>query len=89
MPGTVTNRDAFLTAIDGMLYGDDPKQGIIDGNNFIHPELRFAFDAPSGYSLVNGTRAVTIYGPVGQGAAYQHALFRQSERLHRQACSRS
>ena len=67
MPGTVLNRDAFLTAIDGMLYGDDPKQGIVEGNEFIHPELRFAFEAPNGYFLVNGTQAVTISGQSGRG----------------------
>lgn len=66
-PGTVTNRDMFLTAIDGMLYGDDPKQGIVDGANFIHPELRFAFKAPSGFFLVNGTQAVSISGQSGKG----------------------
>ncbi|WP_425322383.1 M48 family metalloprotease [Croceicoccus marinus] len=67
MPGTVTNRDAFLTAVDGMLYGDDPKQGIVDGNSFVHPELRFAFDAPNGFFLVNGTQAVSISGQSGRG----------------------
>ncbi len=67
MPGTATNRDAFLTAIDGMLYGDDPKQGIVNGNSFIHPELRLAFEAPGGYFLVNGTQAVSISGQSGRG----------------------
>ena len=77
-PGTVINRDAFLTAIDGMLYGDDPQQGVVGGTSFIHPELRFAFDAPSGYFLVNGTRAVSITGQSGKGqltsAAYSGDL---------------
>ena len=67
MPGSVTNRDAFLTAINGMLYGDDPKQGIVDGASFVHPDLRFAFQAPSGFFLVNGTQAVSISGQSGRG----------------------
>lgn len=66
LPGTVTNRDAFLTRIDGLLYGDDPEQGIIDGSNFVHPLLRLAFAAPQGFYMVNGTRAVTINGQSGK-----------------------
>lgn len=64
--GGVTNRDTFLTRIDGLLYGDDPAQGMIEGSSFIHPELRFAFTAPQGFYMVNGTRAVSINGQGGQ-----------------------
>ena len=62
----ITNRDTFLTRIDGLLYGDDPRQGVIEGNTFIHPDLRLTFAAPSGFYMVNGTRAVTINGQSGQ-----------------------
>ncbi len=58
----VRNRDAFLAAIDGMVYGDDPEQGIVDGQVFRHPSLRLAFEAPTGFAMVNGTRAVTVSG---------------------------
>ena len=64
--GGITNRDTFLTRIDGMLYGDDPAQGLIEGSTFIHPELRLAFTAPQGFYMVNGTRAVSINGQGGQ-----------------------
>lgn len=74
----ITNRDAFLTRIEGLVYGDDPKQGMIEGNTFIHPELRLAFSAPQGFYMVNGTRAVTINGDAGKaqmtGAAYNGNL---------------
>ena len=62
----LTNRDTFLTRIDGLLYGDDPKQGVIEGQQFIHPELQLAFTAPSGFYMVNGTTAVSINGQNGQ-----------------------
>lgn len=62
----VTNRDTFLTRIDGLTYGDDPTQGVIEGNQFIHPSLRLAFTAPSGFYMVNGTQAVSINGQSGQ-----------------------
>lgn len=62
----MTNRDTFLTRIDGLLYGDDPKQGVIEGQRFIHPDLRLAFTAPNGFYMVNGTTAVSINGQNGQ-----------------------
>jgi len=76
--GGVTNRDTFLTRIDGLLYGDDPAQGLIEGSTFIHPELRLAFTAPQGFYMVNGTRAVSVQGQGGQAqmtmAAYNGNL---------------
>lgn len=63
----MTNRDTFMTRIDGMIYGDSPSQGIIEGNTFIHPELRLAFTAPQGFYMVNGTQAVSINGQSGKG----------------------
>ncbi|MGB3797841.1 MAG: peptidase M48 Ste24p, partial [Alteraurantiacibacter sp.] len=62
----VVNRDTFLNRIDGMIYGDDPEQGVIEGRQFIHPQLRISFTAPQGFYMVNGTRAVTINGDQGR-----------------------
>ncbi len=62
----VVNRNTFLSRIDGMIYGDDPEQGVIEGRQFIHPILRFSFTAPQGFYMVNGTRAVTINGDQGR-----------------------
>ncbi|HYD25991.1 MAG TPA: M48 family metalloprotease [Croceibacterium sp.] len=74
----VTNRDTFLARIDGLLYGDDPRQGVIEGNSFIHPDMRLSFTVPNGYYMVNGTRAVSINGQGGQAqlttAAYNGNL---------------
>jgi predicted Zn-dependent protease len=74
----MTNRDAFLTGVNGLTYGDDPEQGIVDGSKFTQPALRLAFEAPNGFYLVNGTRAVAISGQSGKGefstAAYNGDL---------------
>lgn len=64
--GGLTNRDTFLTRIDGLRYGDDPSQGLIEGSNFIHPELMLTFAAPQGFYMVNGTKAVSIQGQGSQ-----------------------
>jgi predicted Zn-dependent protease len=60
------NRDQFLAQIDGLLVGDDPRQGVIEGRDFLHPDLRFGFTAPQGYGMQNGARAVSITGSGGQ-----------------------
>ncbi|WP_109356377.1 M48 family metalloprotease [Sphingorhabdus sp. EL138] len=65
--GGKRNREAFLRNLDGVLYGDDPKQGVIEGNSFLHPDLKLKFTVPNGFGMQNGTRAVTISGSAGQG----------------------
>ena len=62
----VRNRDQFLAQLDGVLVGDDPRQGMIEGREFIHPDLRLGFTVPQGYGIQNGTRAVSISGSNGQ-----------------------
>lgn len=57
------NRDVYLSAIDNMLYGDNPAEGIVRENRFVHPVLRFAFDAPKGFAIVNAPSQVSIQGP--------------------------
>ena len=59
------NEAAFLAAVDGLVYGDDPAQGFVRGSAFAHPGLRIAFDAPRGFNLSNGASAVGISGPNG------------------------
>lgn len=56
------NRDTYLSAVESMLYGDDPTQGIVRDRQFIHPELRFAFDAPPGFVIVNSPSQVSVQG---------------------------
>ena len=64
-PDAMLERDIYLSKIDGMLFGDDPSQGVIAGGKFVHPPLRFAFEVPSGYKLINLPDVVAIKGPKG------------------------
>lgn len=64
--GGLRNRDIFLAQVDGMMIDDDPKQGVVEGRNFLHPDLRLRFAVPQGYGIQNGTRAVSIVGQQGQ-----------------------
>lgn len=59
------NESAYLRAVDGMLYGDDPEQGFVTGRQFAHPAMRIAFKAPPGFSLTNSPQAIRLTGPKG------------------------
>jgi predicted Zn-dependent protease len=54
------NRDkgAYLAAIDGLPYGEDPSEGFVRGRRFLHPKLGFTFTAPDGFTLDNTAQAV-------------------------------
>ncbi|MSO74387.1 MAG: hypothetical protein EXQ99_04430 [Alphaproteobacteria bacterium] len=52
------DRALYLKKIDGIIYGDSPTQGFVDGRHFMHPTLKLAFDAPPGFRLQNGQDAV-------------------------------
>ncbi len=61
-----TARDAYLGAIEGIAYGDDPNQGVVRGDRFFHPKLGFGFTAPEGFVLENQVAALI---GVGEGGA--------------------
>ncbi|MCC2545935.1 M48 family metalloprotease [Hymenobacter sp. BT175] len=47
------NRDGYLRMIDGLVYGEDPKQGFVENNRFYHPDLKFEFPIPAGWAHQN------------------------------------
>ena len=68
---SLRNVDPHFAAINGMLYGDDPEQGVVEGQNFLHRDLKMKFTAPTGFGMQNGSDTVSINGNGGQ------AVFRQ------------
>lgn len=56
-------RDIYLRKIDGIIYGDDPDQGLIRGQTFVHPKLRFQFEVPDRFQLFNSPTQVRAIGP--------------------------
>lgn len=65
-PGTEVNSGEYLSQIDGIVIGNDPRQGFTEGDRFYHPELRFQFSIPSGWQVNNGAAAVQISEPNGR-----------------------
>ena len=62
----IVNRDQHLAVLNGMIFDDDPAQGVVEGRDFLHPDLRLAFTVPAGFGIQNGTRAVGVIGNSGQ-----------------------
>ncbi len=56
----------FKERIDGMVFGEDPRQGFMDGDVFKHPEIRFQLHFPSGWRVHNTPTAVVAIEPEKQ-----------------------
>ena len=57
-PTSEAEREKWLQALDGMIYGDDPQQGLVRGRHFIHPALGIGFSAPDTFVLDNSAQAL-------------------------------
>ncbi|MDO8840668.1 MAG: M48 family metalloprotease [Parvibaculum sp.] len=57
------NRETYLKALNGILYGDRSEDGIVRDRDFVHPKLGFAFKAPTGFAITNSPAAVLLQGP--------------------------
>src|SRR6202008_3019823 len=60
------DREDYLSAIDNIVYGEDPSEGFVRGRRFLHPKLGFTFTAPEGFTLDNTAQAV--FGVKDNGA---------------------
>ena len=52
------NRADYLRRLDGMVYGENPREGFFQANAFFHPELRFTLAFPRGFTTRNQKQAV-------------------------------
>ena len=57
------DRDGYLARIDGLVFGDNPEDGIVRGNLFLHPPLRFALEFPDGWEITNSDEQVVAQEP--------------------------
>ncbi|MEM1047159.1 MAG: M48 family metalloprotease [Pseudomonadota bacterium] len=58
-------QEAYLDAIDGIMFGDDPSEGFVRGRSFIHTKLGISFTVPRGYILENTRRALLARNGAG------------------------
>lgn len=70
--------EGYLSRIDGLVFGENPREGFMRDQRFIHPELRFQLDYPEGWRVQN-TQTVVYAAPPDGGAALQLTLARAPE----------
>jgi predicted Zn-dependent protease len=65
--GSATERGmdaaAFMKSLDRLVYGDNPEQGVVRGNQFLHPVLRFGLEFPQGWDIQNSPSQVLAKDP--------------------------
>src|SRR5947207_13820374 len=61
--GVAVNRDPYLRQLDGLVFGNNPREGYFKGTRFFHPEVRFRFAFPDGLTTSNGRQAVIAVSP--------------------------
>jgi predicted Zn-dependent protease len=62
-PDARIGKEEYLATIDGMEYGGDRANGFVRNRQFVHPSLRFQFEVPPGFSLLNSDKNVVARGP--------------------------
>ncbi len=55
--------DAFMARLQGVVVGQNPRQGFFEGSAFLHPDLEFQVQFPSGWQAINEAQAVTAVSP--------------------------
>jgi predicted Zn-dependent protease len=56
-------REDFMARVDGLVWGDNPRNGFFEGNVFMHPDLAFRIAFPQGWKTQNLPQAVVAVSP--------------------------
>jgi predicted Zn-dependent protease len=56
-------QEEYLKLIDGMVYGDNPRQGFFQGSTFQHPNLKLQMTFPEGWKIQNQPGGVVAVSP--------------------------
>jgi predicted Zn-dependent protease len=60
------NRDSYLRKIEGLILGEDPKQGFVENNAFYHPVLKIQFPIPSDWGYQNTPQQFQMVPKTGE-----------------------
>ncbi|MDH4196282.1 MAG: M48 family metalloprotease [Candidatus Aminicenantes bacterium] len=55
-----TAGESYVKRLEGLVYGQDPRQGYVENNAFYHPGLRFYVALPEGWNVQNTPTQVTV-----------------------------
>jgi predicted Zn-dependent protease len=60
---TILNTERYMEMLDGMIFGDNPRNGFREENTYYHPELAFMFPILQNWSLINQPNQVVLLSP--------------------------
>jgi predicted Zn-dependent protease len=63
--GLTDGRDQFMARIDGIAFGEDPRQGFFKNGLFMHPEMEFSFQFPADWQHLNQQSSVSAGNEAG------------------------
>jgi len=56
----LVNGDEYLKLIDGIVYGEDPRNGFVENNVFYCPNKAFKFTLPTGWAFENAASQISM-----------------------------
>lgn len=59
------NTEQYMQMLDGIIYGENPRNGYVDDNRFVHPELRFQYQIPQNWNVINQATQVVLVNTEG------------------------
>jgi len=61
--GLKVNEEPYLQVVDGMVFGQDPREGFFKNAVFYHPGMKFQFHFPDGWKTQNTKSSVAALSP--------------------------
>jgi len=63
LSGTRVEGPGYVQRLEGVVFGENPREGFFEGGRFFHPDLRFQLQFPAGWKTQNTKQAVAAMSP--------------------------
>lgn len=70
---TEVEKQKYLDEIEGIVYGENPREGFWGNGMFYHPELKFQFPVPQGWAVYNEASMVAFVSEKQDAVIIFHA----------------
>lgn len=57
-----------MRTVEGLIYGQNPEEGLVDSTRFIHPSIGLYFEFPKDWSVQNSPSSLVLVAPDKQSA---------------------
>lgn len=60
---TKMNTENYMRMVEGIIYGDNPREGFVTDGNFVHPDMEFMFSVNDNWQVINQPTQVVMVSP--------------------------